>query len=70
MSDGMSDAARLGHQESEVKEAAHRLGVALREARDGVRGWAIKPGDLLELVNDYLGDCDVPFELRYVRSKD
>ena len=64
MSDGMSDAARMGRQESKVREAAYNLAVALSEADDGVRGWSITRLALEEIVNDYLKDEEAPFRIR------
>lgn len=60
----MSDAAAIGRQEQNVREAAHELAVALRQASDGHRGWAISPLELEDLVNEYLKDEDAPFRIR------
>jgi hypothetical protein len=64
MSDGMSDATALGRHEAEVREAAHELAIALRQAVDGHRGWAISRGDLMRMVNEYLQDEGAYFALQ------
>jgi hypothetical protein len=64
MSDGMSEASAFGRQEQAVRDAAHTLAVALKDADTGVRGWSINRADLVEMVNDYLKDEGAPFRLR------
>jgi hypothetical protein len=66
MSGGLEDMAALGRQEQKVRETAHALAVALREALEGHRGWSIKHGDLADIVDGYLSDEGVPFGLRKV----
>jgi hypothetical protein len=63
MSGGMEDAAAHGRQERALREAAHKLAVALREASDGHRGWTMSSFDIAHLVNVYLQDEGAPFEL-------
>jgi hypothetical protein len=64
MSGGMEESRAFEGQEKALREAAHALGVALQEARDGHRGWSISTADILETVNDYMQDECPHFELR------
>jgi hypothetical protein len=67
MSDGMSDASAHGRQAQRVNDAAYALAKALKDATDGVRGWAISRLELEDIVNGYLEDENVPFRL-HVRN--
>jgi hypothetical protein len=67
MSDGMSDATALGELEGAVREAAYHFAKALKRASVGHRGWAMRRGDIVRIVNDSLKDEEAPFVLQESR---
>ncbi len=52
MSDGLSEAHAFERMTQDLINAADKLRVAIEDAQDGYRGWAIS--DIPETINPYL----------------
>ena len=63
MSDGMSDARAHGEQEANLRQSAYDLAEALEAAEAGHRGWGMSRAVVIQIVNQYFKDKDLPFAL-------